>query len=132
MNMTHPGRLTATLVLIFFSAAANAEVFFCRETASVSIDQFGTSSSTEKSTDFEPQDWIVDTDRGWRRADVPHFSGSCLSNKGYVVCRETNIVFGEASLSIHPDGANFILVYIDYGLDALAFVGRCRQEKQDY
>ncbi len=128
MNRNPPGSLLPTLALIFFSVAASAETFLCRETASVAIDQFGTSNSADKPDHFEPQDWVVDTEKGWRRADVPHFSGSCLSNKGYVVCRENNIVFGEASLSIHPDGANFILVYIDYGLDALAFVGKCQQD----
>ena len=108
-------------------SAANAEVYYCEDTAGVSIDQFQISSSAEESDEFDQQKWVVDTDKGWRRSDVPHFSGACELKQGYVVCKARDIAFGEATLSIHPDGSNFILVYIDYGLNVLAFVGKYKE-----
>jgi len=49
------------------------------------------------------------------------------TNKGYVVCRAEDVVFGEAIFSIHPDDSNFVLTYLDYGLDALSYVGTCKK-----
>ena len=124
-------RLVAITTLVFFSAAANAELYLCEDRAGVSIDQYGMATSDDENNDFEQQKWIVDTDRGWRRSDIPGFSGACVINKGYIVCKATDIVFGEATLSIHPDGSNFNLVYVDFGLGALAFVGKCTKSQQN-
>ena len=121
------GRLTTLIILILFTSVANAENYFCEDTAGISLDQYGISTSAEEVHELEQKGWIVDTDKGWRRSDFPDFNGNCESNKGYVVCKAQDIVFGEATFSIHPDGSNFILVYIDYGLNALAFVGKCKQ-----
>ncbi|MBT8145349.1 MAG: DUF4124 domain-containing protein [Gammaproteobacteria bacterium] len=117
-----------TAVALLFSTAASAEVYFCKDAEGVSIDQYGISSAAEEFNEFEYQEWVVDTEKGWRRADLANFGGACESKRGYVVCRADNIAFGEATFSIHPDGANFILVYIDYGMNALAFVGKCTQK----
>ena len=59
---------------------------------------------------------------------MPYFSGTCETNKGYTVCKTQDFAFGEATFSIHPNDSNFVLVYVDYGLDALAFVGKCSIE----
>jgi len=117
--------LVTIFTLLFFSSTAYAEIFFCEDTAGVNIDHYEISNSVEEVNDFGQQEWIVDTDKGWRRSDLPHFSGACESKNGYVVCKAHDIAFGEATFSIHPNGSNFILVYIDYGLGALAFVGKC-------
>lgn len=123
-------RLTTILALVFLSAALRAETYICADRAGVSIDQYAVVTSDDEGNGFELQEWIVDTDRGWRRSDIPGFSGACMVNKGYVVCRATDIVFGEATLSIHPDGSNFSLVYHDYGLGTLAFVGKCTAPRE--
>ena len=122
-----PGRLISAITLSIFSLSANAEAYLCVDEAGANIDQYGISTSTDEGNDFEQQQWIVNTDKGWRRSDVSHFSGACEENKGYVVCKAHDIAFGEATFSIHPNGSNFVLAYIDYGLGALAFVGKCRK-----
>ena len=131
MYRNNSAGLTAIITLVFFSAATNAEIYFCEDRAGVSIDQYGVATSDDERNDFEQQDWVVDTEKGWRRSDIPGFGGACQTNKGYVVCRATDIVFGEATLSIHPDGSNFSLVYVDYGLGALAFVGKCTKPQEN-
>lgn len=122
-----PNSLLAVITLLI-STTASAEVYLCKDAEGVSIDQYGISSASEEFNNFEYQEWVVDTEKGWRRADLAKFGGACESKKGYVVCRADNIAFGEATFSIHPDGANFILVYIDYGMNALAFVGKCTRK----
>ena len=72
--------------------------------------------------------WLVDTDQGWHRAEFPGYRGSCQIENGYVVCRTENIAFGEATLSIHPNRTSFVVVYTDYGLGALAIVGKCNKQ----
>ncbi len=125
MNAERSARLLTAVSLGLSACAASAETYFCEDVAGVSIDQYGVSTSTDEVNDFEDQEWVVDTEKGWRRADLPHFSGACESNKGYVVCKAHDIAFGEATFSIHPNGSDYVLVYIDYGLDALAFAGKC-------
>jgi len=125
MFRNKPDKLITIITLTLLCSAASAETYYCKDTAGVSIDQFGNSSSAEDVDEFEQQDWVVNTEKGWRRSDIPGFSGACVSNKGYVVCKATDIAFGEATFSIHPNGSNFALVYTDFGLGALAFVGKC-------
>jgi hypothetical protein len=120
-----PHGLKALVILLTFSSTVSAEVYFCKESATVSIDPYNISSSGEDGDVPSRQDWIVDTERGWRRSGFPDYRGACQKNKGYVVCRTDNIAFGEATLSIHPNDSNFVVVYLDYGLGALAFVGKC-------
>jgi len=120
-----PVKLAIMPTLLLYAAVGHAESFICRDKAGVSIDHYSISTSAEE--DFERQEWIVDTERGWRRADLPDFSGSCKKKNGYVVCRAQDIAFGEATFSIHPNGSDFVLVYIDYGLDALTFIGKCKK-----
>lgn len=117
--------LPVMLIVISFAARAYGEVYFCQQDASVSIDPFGVASPAKGDEDFEYRNWIIDTERGWRRSDFPEYRGSCAVNSGYVVCRTDNIAFGEATLSIHPNGSNFAVVYTDYGLGSLTFVGKC-------
>ena len=88
----------------------------------VSIDRFDFEALNDDSDNFISHNWLIDTDKGWRRTDNPHYEGVCEVNKGYTVCSVRNIAFGEATFAIHPDGSNFTLVYLDYGLDVLAFV----------
>lgn len=118
----------ATAALLTASSAVGAETFYCEDTRGVSLDQFGIATSNDEAGELGRQRWVVDTDKGWRRADLEGFSGTCETNKGYVVCRATDIVFGEATFSIHPDGVNYVLVFVDYGLNALAYVGRCSSD----
>ena len=118
--------LVAIVAASFFCSAASAEVYRCEQSAAVSIDPYDISSPPDDGRNFEPREWIVDTNQGWRRLDFPDFRGACQTNNGYVVCRTDNIAFGEATLSIHPNGSSFVVVYMDYGLGALAFVGKCR------
>lgn len=125
--------LLTSIMLTTLTAAASpalAEQFFCISSAQVSIDKHAVTSNqeaptSEGSAEQQSLSWIVDTRRGWRRSDVDFFGGSCVEEQGYIVCKEQNLTFGEATLSLHPDHRNFLLVYMDYGLDALAFVGSC-------
>ena len=125
MITSWPRGLTALVILLTFSSNVTAELYFCRESATVSIDPYNVTSSAEGGDVPSRQDWIIDTERGWRRSDFPDYRGACQKNKGYVVCRTDNIAFGEATLSIHPNDSNFVVVYLDYGLGALVFVGKC-------
>lgn len=113
-----------TIVSFFFSISAYANTYFCEDTASNKLDRFGTNYENNKESGFKTQTWIIDTGQGWRRSDVANYRGSCEVNKGYTVCKASTI-FGEATFSIHPDDSNFILVYLDYGIDVLVFVGTC-------
>ena len=100
----------------------NAKTYYCKDSGSTELDMFGTEKENKAST--KPYHWIVDTNRGWKRSDVVAYSGSCRIDNGYTVCR-ADTAYGEAIFSIHPDDSNFILIYLDYGIDLLAFVGRC-------
>ncbi|MDG1952311.1 MAG: hypothetical protein P8J52_06915 [Gammaproteobacteria bacterium] len=104
-----------------------ADIYFCTDIAGVSINKFGMKTSNENTKEITLQNWLVDTNKGWRREDVEGYAGACETNKGYVVCRAEDVVFGEAIFSIHPDDSNFVLTYLDYGLDALSYVGTCKK-----
>lgn len=125
MSKMTSGRLISVSALVLVSVYAKAETFHCRDTAGVNLSQYGISTSSENNDEFALHEWIVDTDKGWRRSDVPQFNGACQANSGYVVCKAHDIAFGEATFSIHPDGTNFMLTFLDYGLGTLAFVGKC-------
>jgi hypothetical protein len=118
-------KLLITVILFCFTAGANADIYYCEDTMRVSIDRFDFEALNNDSDNFISNTWLIDTDKGWRRTDNPHYEGVCEVNKGYTVCSVRNIAFGEATFAIHPDGSNFTLVYLDYGLDVLAFVGTC-------
>ena len=105
--------------------AAWADLYSCQETGAVSIDPHQSSVIDE---DNAKRRWLVDTDHGWHRAEFPGYRGSCQIENGYVVCRTENIAFGEATLSIHPNRTSFVVVYTDYGLGALAIVGKCNEQ----
>lgn len=107
-------------------STAWADLYSCQETGAVSIDPYQRAVIEEDSADTTHRRWLVDTDQGWHRAEFPGYRGSCQIENGYVICRTDNIAFGEATLSIHPNGTSFVVVYTDYGLGALAFVGKCR------
>ena len=89
-----------------------------------SIDPYQREVIDGGGADIANRRWLVDTDQGWHRAEFPGI-GSCRIENGYVICRTDNIAFGEAILSIHPNGTSFVVVYTDYGL-ALAS-GKCRE-----
>lgn len=108
--------------------AARADLYSCQETRAVSIDPHQSSVIDEDSAGVAQRKWLVDTDQGWHRAEFPGYRGSCRIENGYVVCRTENIAFGEATLSIHPNRTSFVVVYIDYGLGALAIVGKCNKQ----
>ena len=110
-----------------FHSTAWADLYSCQETGAVSIDAYQSEVIDEGGVDTAHRRWLVDTEQGWHRAEFPGFRGSCQIENGYVVCRTDNIAFGEATLSIHPNGTSFVVVYTDYGLGALAFVGKCRE-----
>ena len=110
-----------------FHSTAWAVLYSCQETGAVSIDAYQSEVIDEGGVDTAHRRWLVDTEQGWHRAEFPGFRGSCQIENGYVVCRTDNIAFGEATLSIHPNGTSFVVVYTDYGLGALAFVGKCRE-----
>ena len=108
-------KLLITVILFCFTAGANADIYYCEDTMRVSIDRFDFEALNNDSDNFISNTWLIDT----------HYEGVCEVNKGYTVCSVRNIAFGEAIFAIHPDGSNFTLVYLDYGLDVLAFVGTC-------
>lgn len=108
--------------------AARADLYSCEEAGAVSIDPHQSSVIDEDSAGVAQRKWLVDTDQGWHRAEFPGYRGSCRIENGYVVCRTENIAFGEATLSIHPNRTSFVVVYIDYGLGALAIVGKCNKQ----
>ena len=114
-------------ILIFISPLQlKAEVFSCEDSGSTELDMFGSNTSHNAPSKKNINSWIIDTNKGWRRADIETFSGSCTVENGYTVCK-TDTPYGEAIFSIHPDDSNFILVYLDYGIDVLAFVGSCKK-----
>ena len=116
--------LSGTILLTPLSAG---EIYFCSDIAGVSINKFGIKTSNKNAKEIALQNWLIDTSKGWRREDVEGYAGACETNKGYVVCRAEDVVFGEAIFSIHPDDSNFVLTYLDYGLDALSYVGTCKK-----
>ena len=122
-----PGHLVCLLwSILCVPAVAWADRYSCEETGSVSIDPYQSAVTEEGGIENTHRRWLVDTDQGWHRAEFPGYRGSCQTENGYVICRTDNIKFGEATLSIHPNGTSFVVVYTDYGLGALAFVGKCR------
>jgi len=110
---------------LFVHSTTWADVYSCKENGAVSIDPYQSAVINEDKPDTTQRRWLVDTDQGWHRAEFPGYRGSCQIKNGYVVCRAENIAFGEATLSIHPNGTSFVVVYTDYGLGVLAFVGKC-------
>lgn len=121
------GRLVCLLWSILCVPAVTwADLYACEETGSVSIDPYQSAVIEEGGVENTRRRWLVDTDQGWHRAEFPGYRGGCQTENGYVICRTDNIAFGEATLSIHPNGTSFVVVYTDYGLGALAFVGKCR------
>lgn len=120
-------KLLTTIILLCSTAGANADIYYCKDTMGVSLNRFDFEALNDDSDNSISHNWLIDTDKGWRRSDNPHYEGVCEVDKGYTVCNVRHITFGEATFSIHPDGSNFTLVYHDYGLDVLAFVGICTQ-----
>ena len=112
---------------ILLTPLSAGEIYFCSDIAGVSINKFGIKTSNKNANEIALQNWLIDTSKGWRREDVEGYAGACETNKGYVVCRAEDVVFGEAIFSIHPDDSNFVLTYLDYGLDALSYVGTCKK-----
>jgi hypothetical protein len=112
---------------ILLTPLSAGEIYFCSDIAGVSINKFGIKTSNKNAKEIALQNWLIDTSKGWRREDVEGYAGACETNKGYVVCRAEDVVFGEAIFSIHPDDSNFVLTYLDYGLDALSYVGTCKK-----
>lgn len=121
------GLVCMLLSFLVFHSTAWADLYSCQETAAVSIDPYQSAVIDEDSAETTDRRWLVDTDQGWHRAEFPGYRGACQIENGYVICRTDNIAFGEAILSIHPNGSSFVVVYMDYGLGALAFVGKCRE-----
>ena len=118
-------KLTIAITLVLLSAAASANVsYVCENKAKTTLDMFGAEKSNIETASLDSKSWIVDTAKGWRRSDNPVYRGKCKLEKGYTVCK-AEAPFGEATFSIHPDDSGFLLVYIDYGLDLLAFTGNC-------
>ena len=116
-----------TIKIILFSLCLAptflmAKTYRCTDSGSTELDMFGAERENKAST--RPYHWIVDTNRGWKRSDVIAYSGTCGIENGYTVCK-ADTAYGEAIFSIHPDDSNFILIYLDYGIDLLAFVGSC-------
>ena len=136
LELTRKPASAFVLALGLLAASApgwvHATQYLCKNASGVAIDRHSlqTSDSEDEkgrsSIVAAPQEWIVDPQRGWRRSDVSFFSGACSEDKGYLVCKDTNATYGEATFSLHPDKHNFLLVYMDYGLNALAFVGSCK------
>jgi hypothetical protein len=112
---------------ILLTPLSAGEIYFCSDIAGVSINKFGIKTSNKNAKEIALQNWLIDTSKGWRHEDVEGYAGACETNKGYVVCRAEDVVFGEAIFSIHPDDSNFVLTYLDYGLDALSYVGTCKK-----
>ena len=125
--MGNTKKLFTTIILLCLPVATKAAIYYCEDTIGVSIDRFDFEALNDDNPNFIAHNWLIDTDKGWRRSDSSHFGGVCEVSKGYTVCRERNIVFGEATFAIHPDGSNFTLVYLDYGLGVLTFVGTCKK-----
>ena len=121
------GLLCMLLSFLVFHSTAWADLYSCQETGAVSIDPYQSAVIDEGSAETTDRRWLVDTDQGWHRSEFPGYRGSCQIENGYVICRTDNIAFGEAILSIHPNGSSFVVVYMDYGLGVLAFVGKCRE-----
>ena len=114
------------LAALFVSQFSYGTVYYCTNSGSTELDMFKSGSPYDLTKGEGAYTWIVDTDKGWRRTDVSTYSGSCFVDKGYTVCK-ADTSYGEAIFSIHPDDSNFILIYIDYGIDLLAFVGNCKK-----
>ena len=115
--------IAITLVLLSAATSANV-VYICENKAKTTLDMFGAEKSNIETASLDSKSWIVDTAKGWRRSDNPVYRGKCGLEKGDTVCK-AETPFGEATFSIHPDDSGFLLVYIDYGLDLLAFTGNC-------
>tara|TARA_Y100000994_G_C15554335_1_gene385470 strand:+ start:369 stop:746 length:378 start_codon:yes stop_codon:yes gene_type:complete len=124
--MLYMKTLKSLLVFLCFSQLSYATVYYCQDSGSVELDMFTSGRPNNITEREEAYRWIVDTSRGWRRADINSFSGACVVDKGYTVCKADR-PYGEAIFSIHPDDSNFILIYVDYGMDLLAFVGNCNK-----
>ena len=118
--------LKPLLALLCFWQSAYGTVYYCQDSGSTELDMFKSGAPDYSTRTEEAYRWIVDTNKGWRREDVTAFSGACVVEKGYTVCK-ADTPYGEAIFSIHPDDSNFILIYIDYGIDLLAFVGNCNK-----
>ncbi|MDG2140092.1 MAG: hypothetical protein P8K27_01215 [Gammaproteobacteria bacterium] len=121
-------QLLASAMIACISPVAIAAEYLCEDNAKGNLDMFGAKNSSVKDNNFTRQNWVVDTNKGWRRSDNTVYRGSCKTDKGYTVCK-ADTTFGEAIFSIHPDDSNFILVYLDYGLDLLAFTGNCKKSQ---
>ena len=124
-RITDKTRVGVILCASVFSLTARAEIFSCQESNAVSVDTYTSTILEPDRDEAGRRKWIVDTGRGWHRSEYPEYRGACEIENGYVVCRTKNIAFGEATLSIHPNGSSFVVVYTDYGIGALAFVGKC-------
>ena len=73
-------KLLTTIILLCSTAGANADIYYCEDTMGVSIDRFDFEALNDDSDNFISHKWLIDTDRGWRRADTPHYGGVCEVN----------------------------------------------------
>jgi len=118
-------KLLTTIILLCFSVAANADIWFCTSeteaTIIVSADQRSRNSYYEN----PQQEIIVDTDKGYRHAGLTNYYGVCKMSGIYLVCTDNSEGLGEGSFAI--DTINNTFSYIDhiFGVRLTSRVGRC-------
>jgi hypothetical protein len=83
-------KLLTTIILLCFSVAANADIYFCEAKAIGTISADGDASSLggdDMGSNNDGISWVVDTDKGFRSADADGYSGeSCELELGIIYC----------------------------------------------
>ena len=116
-------KLLTTIILLCFSVAANADIYFCEGATSAYIDPQTNLSNNIVASDR--YNWIVDTDKGFRYTQVGFdYEGSCELSDGYIICRSSLYFLSDKIFVISPI-LNFTYVSHLWGFTIGAYAGTC-------
>jgi hypothetical protein len=84
-------KLLTTITLLFFSVAANADIYFCQPRHYAEANQNFTMTVNKEEFDNESRDpntfgWKVDTERGISIAAFNDYGGSCEEDSELIRC----------------------------------------------
>ena len=68
-------KLLTTIILLCFSVAANADIYFCEVRVISTIGSDGSGSILDEPSG---ENWIVDTEKGFRSSGQSEYGGSCV------------------------------------------------------
>ena len=116
-------KLLTTIILLCFSVAANADVYFCTTEAGSSVHVSGDNFS-DGGINYDGQTYIIDTTKGFRSTDIDSYDGSCEEKGMFIRCGK-NSPTTESVIVVHADKLTFTYTLVICDWFANAGAGTC-------